>query len=171
MCHWLSFGFVSNVHLQLNSLHNPEHSHKKVIPYNLQFSTDIHVQQAMTSHGPEGHRNRETVRLLTVACCCHLFTVAMIFSGVFMYVRYCVCVTHIVSYISHRDSRYSHAYNRHSCIMFIRTETHICKDPRAGSYLWCWTWTSTEIILSATQARKGARVDARITRSRRWSRK
>jgi hypothetical protein len=49
--------------LQLNSLHNPEHSaHKKQIPYNLQFSTDIHVQHAMQSHGPVGHANKETER-------------------------------------------------------------------------------------------------------------
>jgi len=57
--------------LQLNSLHNPENSaHKKQIPYNLQFSTDIHVQHALQSHGPVGHANKETerCRLLCSRC-------------------------------------------------------------------------------------------------------
>ncbi len=46
----------------LNSLHHPEHSLHKQVPYNLQFSTDIHVQHAMHSHGPVGHANKETQR-------------------------------------------------------------------------------------------------------------
>ena len=46
----------------LNSLHHPEHYHAKQVPYNLQFSTDIHVQYAMQSHGPIGHANKETER-------------------------------------------------------------------------------------------------------------
>ena len=39
----------------------------KVIPYNLQFSTDIHVQHAMASHGPTGHRNPETARFVSAS--------------------------------------------------------------------------------------------------------
>ena len=54
---------------QLFDLAHPEHgsaSMKHQVPYNLQFSTDSHVQQSLASHGPAIH-NKKTARCVAVS--------------------------------------------------------------------------------------------------------